>query len=153
MLLSGYTDTADELCQHEEIDAHQVWAQTRSGLTLDPYDRLRADGSAIQDEAFTEATMQYCRATLGARCVLENDAISSPLLPDPYPAMYAAIRAMGPPVGYQTRNANRIGDWYKTLTWAAAQGASYVELNTGYSNYDPAQLESARSQLKANPTG
>jgi hypothetical protein len=152
LVAAGFTASADQVCHTEEIDAHGVWAQTRSGLTLDPYDRIGADGTASVDESFTESMMVYCRNTLGARCVLENNGISSPLLPDPYPTMYAAIRAMGPPFAFQTASPKAIGDWYATLRWAADQGANHVELNIDYPTYDPAQLASVRSQLRANAT-
>jgi len=153
MVAGGYSDTADEVCQRQEIDAHGVWATTRAGLTLDPYDRLLPDATAVQDGAFTEEIMGYCRRTLGARCVLENNAVSAPLLLEPYPTMYRAIKERGGPIGYQTRNAQRIGDWYQALTWSARQGANHVELNITYPTYDRAQLQAARVKLKANPSG
>ncbi len=153
MVAGGYTANTDEVCQREEIDAHRVWTTTRAGLTLDPYDRLLTDATAVQDEAFTEQMMDYCRRTLGTRCVLENNAVAAPLLPEPYPTMYRAITTRGAPIGYQTRNAQRIGDWYQALTWSAEEGANHVELNITYPTYDKAQLEAARVGLKANPTG
>jgi hypothetical protein len=153
LVAAGFTADADEACHREEVDAHDVWQRTRSGLTLNPYDRIQPDGSVVLDEAFTEQMMGYCRTVLGARCVLENDSISSPLLAKPYPAMYAAIAALGPPIGYQTASPDRIGDWRQTLLWAASQGANHVELNTGYPTYGRTQLADARERLKANPTG
>jgi hypothetical protein len=153
LVAAGFTADADEACHREEVDAHDVWQRTRSGLTLNPYDRIQPDGSVVLDEAFTEQMMGYCRTVLGARCVLENDSISSPLLATPYPAMYAAIAALGPPIGYQTASPDRIGDWRQTLLWAASQGANHVELNTGYPTYGRTQLADARERLKANPTG
>jgi hypothetical protein len=153
MVAAGYTAAADEVCQREEVGAHQVWQQTRSGLALDPYDRIQADGTVVLDEAFTEQMMGYCRTSLGPRCVLENNGISSPTLPAPYPAMYAAMAASGPPIAFQTADPKRIGDWYATLVWAAGHGANHVELNTGYPTYDQTRLQSARAGLRANPTG
>lgn len=152
LVAAGFTASADQVCHTEEVNAHEVWSQTRSGLTLDPYDRIQPDGTPVVDEAFTEAMMVNCRTTLGARCVLENNGISSPLLPDPYPAMYAAIRAMGPPFAFQTASPAAIGDWYAALRWAADQGASHIELNIDYPTYDAASLASVRAQLRANPT-
>lgn len=153
LVAGGYTDDADEVCQRQEVDAHAAWATTRAGLTLDPYDRLLADATAVQDEAFTEEMMGYCRRVLGPRCSLESNAVAAPVLPEPYPTMYAAIKAHRAPIGYQTRNAQRIGDWYKALLWSARQGANHVELNITYPTYDTEQLEAARTKLKANPTG
>jgi hypothetical protein len=84
--------------------------------------------------------------------VLENDSISSPLLPEPYPTLYGYIEQLGPPIAYQTRNAQRIGDAYAALNWAADHGANHVELNVDYPNYDLSQLRAVRQRLRANPT-
>lgn len=153
MVAAGFTAVADEICHRDEVDAHQVWLQTRTGLALDPYDRIRPDGTVVIDEAFTEQMMGYCRTSLGARCVLENNGISSPLPSGSYPAMYAGIAASGPPIAFQTADPKRIGDWYATLVWAAGHGANHVELNIDYPTYDSTRLQSARAQLQANPTG
>lgn len=152
MLAAGFTVDADTTCLREQTAAHDAWKQTRSGLTADPYDRLASDGTYTSDVDFTVSVLQDCRSALGARCVLENDSISSPLLPEPYPTLYGDIEQLGVPIAYQTRNPSRIGDPYATLNWAADHHANHVELNTDYPNYDISKLRDARQRLRANAT-
>jgi hypothetical protein len=152
MLAAGFTVDADTTCLREQTRAQDVWAQTRSALSADPYDRLAPDGKYTTDVEFTRQMMVDCRSVLANRCVLENDSISQPLLPEPYPTMYGYIDNLGIPIAYQTRNPSRIGDWYATLNWAADHHANHVELNTDYPNYDLTKLRAARQRLRSNPT-
>jgi len=137
LLTAGYTDTADESCQKEQVQAATVWKHTRSGLSFNPYQRLHPDGSVTADEKFTEAMMHYCRSLLGARCVLENHSIRTTSQSVWYGPMYAAIKALGGGISYQTAAPNRVGDLIATLAWAAGQGASSVELPVSYRMVSP----------------
>jgi hypothetical protein len=150
LLAAGYTAAADDCCQRQEIDAHQVWATTRSGLALNPYDRIDADGTYTTDEAYTEQVMAYCRSTLGSRCVLENHSLRSPLQDGPYTSLFSAMLAAGPPLGFQTASPERIGDWQAALQWAVDAGANYVELNKEYPTYDLSALQTLATGLQAN---
>jgi hypothetical protein len=135
LLQAGFTVSADESCLREEIDAHAVWVRTRSDLAFNPYQRL--DGGRRGDEAFTESMMDYCRATLGARCVLENNSIRVPLQ---FPAMYSHIESLGPPIGFQTAVLAKVGDLDATLQTAINLGAGSVELPSGYQLLTPAAV-------------
>ena len=152
LLGAGFTVDADTGCLRQQTAAHDVWKQTRSALSADPYDRLAPDGTYTSDVDFTVSLLHDCRTALGARCVLENDSIASPLLAEPYPTLYGDIEHLGAPIAYQTRNPSLIGDPYATLNWAADHHANHVELNTDYPNYDLSKLRAARQRLRANPT-
>ena len=135
LLAAGYTMDADKACHRAQIDAHQVWAQTRSGLAFNPAQFVSATGAAVSDDAFTAEMMSYCRTRLGSRCVLENMSIRSPISSlDPNPAqpryqrMYDAMAALGPPLAFQTAVEDRIGDCAATLDWAVTMRAAHVEL-------------------------
>jgi hypothetical protein len=133
LLAAGYTAAADEQCQDEEIVAHEAWTNTHSSLAFNPYQVINANGSFSVNEAFTQGLMGYCRQVLGARCTLGNDSIRTPSNLGPnYPAMYAAIHAAGPTSFFQTATAARVGSLQSTILWAIAQGASDVELPSGY---------------------
>jgi len=152
-LAAGYTTEADDQCHTEEIWTHTVWPRTRSGLAFAPFWRLMPDGSTRYDEPYTETMMRYCRTVLGAQCVLENYSLRWPLLSGPYDQMHATMKALGPPLAFQTANAAKVGDWDAALNWAADIGTNSVELNMTYPTYDPAVLAADRARLKANPTG
>ncbi|MBV8979607.1 MAG: hypothetical protein JO086_01785, partial [Acidimicrobiia bacterium] len=117
LLSAGFSFDADQTCEREEIDAHKVWAHTHSDVAFSPYQNIEKKGANSTDESFTETMMQYCRTNLGARCVLENNAIRTPVQPD-YTSMYDAIKQLGPPISFQTANPNKVGDLLATLTWA-----------------------------------
>jgi hypothetical protein len=135
LLAAGYTVEADHMCHREEIDAHQVWTATRSGLAFNPYQELSTDGTVTVDDAFTVDMMRHCRERLGSRCILENNSIRTPIAAlDPNPAephyqlMYEAMTEFGPPLSFQTAVEARIGDCSQTLAWAIERHAASVEL-------------------------
>jgi hypothetical protein len=147
LLGAGFTVDADHRCHREEIQAHQVWTQTRSDLSFNPYQVI--GGGARTDEAFTEEMMSFCRSTLGARCVLANNSLRTPLQ---YPAMYAAIQAHGPPIAFQTAVLAKVGTLTATIEAAISLGAGSVELPSGYQSIPVATLGGYVSGLVANAT-
>lgn len=147
LLAAGYSASADETCQKEEIQAATVWKHTRSGLAFNPYQRIQPDGSVVTDERFTEEMMRYCRSVLGPRCVLENHSIRTSGQSSLYPPMYAAIRSFGGPISFQTAAPARVGDLLGTIAWAVSQGACSIELPISYRAMSPASLAPYNSRL------
>jgi hypothetical protein len=151
MLAAGYTPAADEACQQQQIQAHTVWQHTRSDLAFNPYQYILPTGKTGTSEAFTEQMMDYCRATLGQRCILENNSLRSTSLGPSYTQMYAAIKTRGANIVFQTATLARIGNLYTTLTQAIGYGAASVELPSGYQNAtNAAALMPASQQLIQN---
>ncbi len=139
LLAGGYSDQASRSCLRASILAHRVWRYTHSSMAFNPYQAIAADGSWHVDEAFTEGTMDFCRAQLGARCVLENNSVRAPIsrLGPQYERMYAHMHALGAPITFQTATPNRIGCLVaaecppgveSVLDWATSFGATAVEL-------------------------
>lgn len=148
---AGYTSAADDQCHRDEIDAHQVWQRTRSYLAFNPYQRIdTSTWTTSVDIAFTERMIDYCRASLGARCVLGNNSLD-PDRPASYQRMYAHIAAQGRPISFQTATAAKVCDeldpcppsaWNPTLDLALTYGANAVELpgaRTGYTSWPLAE--------------
>jgi hypothetical protein len=148
LLDAGFTVDADRVCHQQQIEAHKVWQQTRSDLELNPYQDITRKGVRSVDEGFTETMMRYCRSTLGRRCVLENNSLTSP---PKYPAMYAAMKALGPPLAFQTATSNKVGDLQQALQLAVTEGADSVELPQGYTNEPPDALAAVNAALSRNP--
>jgi hypothetical protein len=142
---AGFTVEADQNCHREEVVAHQVWIQTRSDLSFNPYQNL--GGGPVRDEAFTETMMSFCRSTLGARCVLENNSLRVPPL---YPDMYAAMQSDGPPIAFQTAVLAKVGPLVPTIQYAISLGAASVELPAGYQTVAVATLSAGYSALVAD---
>jgi hypothetical protein len=144
---AGFSTAADHQCHQQQLEAHQVWQHTRSDLELNPYQDIEQKGKASVDEAFTEAMMQYCRAVLGPRCVLENNSASDP---PKYPRMYTAMHQLGGPTAFQTATGAKVGDLFTVLDWAVDQGAGSVELPQGYDSDPPSRYADISARLAAN---
>jgi hypothetical protein len=151
MLGAGFSFDVDQTCHREEIDAHKVWLLTHTDVDFSPYQDIEKKGVNSVNEGFTESIMEYCRTNLGARCVLENNSIRTPVQAN-YAAMYDRIKAMGPPISFQTANPNKIGDLLSTLMWAAQEGANSVELPSSYQQSSPQTFAAANDALVNNPT-
>jgi hypothetical protein len=135
---AGYTTTADHTCILQAIDAHKVWRYTTSDVDFSPLPNVLGVG---QDLTFTLDAMDYCRASLGARCGLENNALSSAKLTSPkFVVMYQRMAELGGALTFQTATSSRIGDWTQALDAAVAMHALSVELPYGYDAWPAADL-------------
>jgi hypothetical protein len=149
LVAAGFTVQADHLCLTSQINAHEVWRQTNSDLSFNPYqDITLGRGSKGDDEAFTESVMSYCRAILGPRCVLENNSLADP---PRYPQMYAAMQRLGPPIAFQTATENRAGDLSVVLNYAASLGADSVELPVAYKKFPANMFTGIAARLRVAP--
>jgi hypothetical protein len=152
LLAAGFTRAADERCHNEQMRAHLVWQRTRSGVAFNPYQAIQPDGEKLTDLPYTLAQMNHCRGVLGARCVLENYSLSSERVSVPdYAEIYDKMRQLGPPYDFQTATRGKIGSYQQVLDWAAAFGASSVELPVGYRTWPPSTLSPYAARLAANP--
>lgn len=146
---AGFSTAADHRCLQEQIDAHSVWRTTNSDLSLNPYQDLERRGGPATgggaDEAFTDAMMAHCRSVLGNRCVLANNSLRSP---PKYAAMYAKMKAFGPPLAFQTAAAKRIGSLAATLQYADQFGADSVELPVSYRQQPAADVVPFNAALR-----
>jgi hypothetical protein len=149
LLGADFTLAADHRCHEQEILSHVVWKQTRSDLSFNPYQLVGVSGGT--DESFTEQMMSFCRSTLGARCVLANNSLRSPI-PPPYLLMYDRIQLLGPPIAFQTATLSKVGNLAATIDSAITFGAGSVELPGGFQSVSLAMLSSFNSRLRANAT-
>jgi len=149
LLAAGFTTDKDTTCHQEEIDNGRAFSTTRVSVAFNPYQQINADGTTQTNEALTEQMIDYCRRQLLKQCVLENNSIRTPELGGDYPALYAKIQRMGPPIAFQTATLARVGDLGATLQWAVGEGANVVEWPG--SGLTPSQLAPYNNALKANP--
>jgi hypothetical protein len=152
LLAAGFSTSADQTCIKQEIAEGTAWRHTRVGVAFNPYQEIFSTGAVRTNEPFTLTMMQYCRAQLGAQCVLENNSIRWPPLGAAYADMYSAMQALGAPLSFQTATEARIGDLDQTLAWAVTVGADAVELPAGYQAVSAATLQGFASRLRTNPT-
>jgi hypothetical protein len=125
LLAAGFSVQADTACQREQIDANKAWITTRSGVAFSTYEHINPDGSAFKDEAFTEQMMAYCRQTLGAGCVLENNGITAN---SPTSGVYQIMKQMGPPISFQAAGLAKVKNLDQTVSLAVSIGATSVEV-------------------------
>jgi hypothetical protein len=144
---AGYTVAADEQCIRDSIAIHSVWAHTISDVDFSPFPDVE---TGHMDLPFTLATMDYCRATLGPRCGLENNGLaSSKLIVKNFVAMYTYMHQLGGTITFQTATSSRIGDWLSALRAGIAYGAGSLELPVGYTGWPVAELVQVRNAAKA----
>jgi hypothetical protein len=159
LLAAGYTVSADQACQQQQVQEMTVWHHTRLDYAFNPYQQITSTGNG-PDIAFTDEMMSYCRAVLGKQCVLFNESIRTPIseLGIQYLAMYATMKQLGGPIAFETATDARIGDVTSTLQWAKQEGAECVELpDAGVVGSPtlpgtPASFSGWGSQLAANAT-
>jgi hypothetical protein len=152
LLGAGFTREADETCHVEQVQAHDVWRRTRSGVAFNPYQSIQPDGSVRVDVDYTISRMAQCREVLGPRCVIENYSLSDTRDEEPgYSRMYEEQRRLGPPFAFQTATAAKIGDFEEVLRYAADSGANSVELPRGYQHWPVDVLRGYAERLAANP--
>jgi hypothetical protein len=151
LLAGGYTQAADQQCIAAAIKAHDVWKHTTSDVDFSPFPNV-TNPSAAPDLSFTESVMKVCRAMLGIRCGLQNNALSTDKLANPnFQSMYAAMKALGPPIMLQTAAQKRLGDEQQVVAAAVRIGANSMELPAGYPRWPMELLTSAAKALAANP--
>lgn len=146
LLAAGFTADRDAECMQQQFAAHEVWRRTRTSVAFNVYQHLQANGSWSPDLAFSEQMMHACRATLGSRCVLENNSVRWPLQ---QPALYQALAGVGPPLAFQTATSARVGDLQKTISYCISIGASAVELPAG-ATLPVSQLQDLDRRLRVN---
>ena len=151
LLGGGYTVAADKQCIKDAITEHQVWKHTTSDVDFSPFPDVTKPGTD-GDVAYADEMMTFCRATLGIRCGLQNNALSTSKLENPrFQTLYAAMTKLGPPIILQTAARKRLGDRDQTLAAAVKIEANSVELPAGYDAWPPELLASTAKGLAGNP--
>ncbi len=154
LLAAEFDSVQDRECLRRQVEAHQVWRSTRSGLAFNPYQVINQDGTVGVDLEFTVSMMSYCREVLGERCVLENNSIRWPPFEGRYERMYESMAALGAPISLQTAKPELVGDLAAAVEWAVGQGAGAVELPRNYDRLlTPDELEALDAALEANAFG
>jgi hypothetical protein len=151
LLGAGYTADADKRCIAEAVQAHAVWKHTTSDIDFSPFPDV-TNPSATPDLSFTESVMRTCRAVLGIRCGLQNNALSTSKLASPqFQRLYAAMTALGQTIILPTAAQKRLGDVAQVLEAAVHIGANSVELPAGYPRWPMSELATAATALADNP--
>ncbi|MGB6987529.1 MAG: hypothetical protein WBD74_16275 [Candidatus Aquilonibacter sp.] len=117
------TDTFQESCLMGATTDYAAWVNTDIDFTFNEYSKLTGG----LDPSFTTSVMQQCRSVAGARCVLDNHALSTPITGDQ--TTYTAIQSMGGLINFQTQAPEGMGCiWPETITQGLILGARAIEL-------------------------
>jgi hypothetical protein len=154
---AGLNDETDLRCFKEQVDAHDVWKQTRSDLAVSPYQSVQAKAAARDegraqrggDLAIPEQVMRYCRERLGPRCVLENNSLRIEPRAQ-YEQLYEVMQGLGRPLAFQTATGDKVGNLADTISRAADLGAASVELPISYRKAPASDLGSGVGRLSSN---
>jgi len=146
---AGYTTALDVACEKASIDAGKAWATTRQDFSFNPFNDGITNPNA-GGQAITLSLISYCRSALGATCILENNSLRVASQSALYDQMYAAIKAGGLNVCFQTATLVKVGSLVGTLSKGAGLGAGSIELPSGYQTTTPIAFALMRAQLIAN---
>jgi len=146
---AGFTDAAYKQCLAHGIDDFSGWTASRIVLSVNP---LRTGPNQGNGNAqFTMNLMKACRATLHARCVLDNHDLethaSAALKP-----IYALMQQLGPELVFQTYKETP-DDFDGTIRFGVDLGATAIELWQDYHGFPEvpdAQLRAWAKMLEAN---
>ncbi|MDP9220158.1 MAG: hypothetical protein M3P23_06420 [Actinomycetota bacterium] len=138
----GFTRAGDDWAHAEEMDIHRdVWRSTRSELAFNPYHYetyVNGVRRVTSDMPYTVAQIQRFRSELGPLAVVANHSIENVSRGTEYDEMYAAIKAVGQPISFQTATLGKMSrdgaTLSATLAWAVEHGAEAVELPSGYTD-------------------
>jgi hypothetical protein len=140
--LPGWTLALDEACFTAMLQAHKVWPTTLQDLAFNPF--------TAGPISFTDQVMQAARTLFGKQVVLGNNSLRDGDLGPQYDAMYAQMKAFGPPMYFQTAQLSK-GIGVATFTKAVQYGANSIELPSGYASIGLPLLEQWQAKLIANP--
>jgi hypothetical protein len=154
LIAAGFSSAQDIGCYQSMIqEAARDWKYTHASFSFNPYQQVNSNGTTATTLTVTNQIITYCRQVLGSRCTLENNSIRSTSQSNLYDSMYAAIKAAGAPITYQTATLARVGSLPLTFQSAINYGAIAVELPNGYeSALTPADVLSWTQRLAANGT-
>ncbi len=149
MQAAGYTDAGYQICLAQAVsrDYAPNWHATPIDFSFNPF-QLIDPAPKRTDLAFTETTIDACRAELGSRCILLNETMGK-FTPAPSPApgatpsgaaeyfaMWQYMHDRGGTIAFETASppnlmiawgSNQAG-WDAAVSMAAGYGASSVEL-------------------------
>ncbi len=121
---AGYSDVAEKRCLTGAIDDYAPWKMTLVDYTINTFTKV-AGGT---DTSFPETVMQHCRDVFGARCVLDNHALSAPLRETDHD-VYDAMARMKGVINFQTEAPRGLGcEWRATIAQGVALGATSIEV-------------------------
>jgi len=149
LLAAGYTDRRYQLCLSGAVarDYAAYWHDTPVDFSFNPFRRI--DETPPQtDLAFTERTIDACRAEVGERCILLNETMGK-FMPEPSPSpgatpalaadyfsMWQYMQRRGGGVTFQTASppnllaawGTNLAGWDAAVRLASSFGAASLEL-------------------------
>ncbi len=129
-----YSDANEQACLMGAIDDYAAWQNTEIDFTFNTY--VKFTGGT--DIAFTISVMNKCRASAGARCVLDNHALQTPLSAADS-QVYTEMQTLGGLINFQTQAPQAFGCiWPETISQGVQIGVR------GRSKYGPTSKASPR---------
>lgn len=133
-----YSDTAEQACLSGAMDDYSAWKDTEIDFTFNIYSKFTGG----TDQTFTTNTMMQCRAAVGARCVLDNHALETPVYSTDA-GVYTEMQTLGGLVNFQTQSPEGMGCiWPETISQGVHLGARAIEIwpESKYQGFDTLTL-------------
>jgi hypothetical protein len=145
---AGFSDAAYQNCLKSAEQDYQPWTTTRLEYPMNPF-RGTDTGQMVVNWDFSIGLMQEWRQRLGARGVVSNYDLKSPLGPRVVP-IYEAMKKLGRPMELQMF-APRNLDVNASVAYGISLGADVIELwNVVIPTIPPGTLQQWSRELKAN---
>jgi len=121
---AGYGDATEKACLLGAIDDYAPWKHTLVDYTINTFVKV---GGGV-DDAFPKTVMKKCREELGARCVLDNHALSAPLR-ESDKEVYDTMASMKGAINFQTEAPRGMGcEWRAAIAQGVEIGAAAIEV-------------------------
>jgi hypothetical protein len=149
LMAAGLTDALQQGCLSNAVEDYAAWTTSLIDYTFNVYVNVGGGGT---DQVFPTTVMKACRATLGARCVLDNHALEYPLLTGD-DDVYTAMQTLGGPIDFQTQSPVGFDcEWTETVAQGVALGASAIELwpdkmFDGFDSLKASQIEQLNAEF------
>jgi hypothetical protein len=145
---AGLTDAAYQKCLKSAEQDYEDWSTTRLEYPINPFRGIDT-GQMVVNWDFSVALMQAWRQRMGARGVLSNYDLNSPLGPRVVP-IYEAMKKLGRPIELQMF-APRNVDLDASVAYGISTGAEVIELwSVVIPTISPGKLQKWSRDLKAN---
>lgn len=148
LVAAGYTDKAQQNCLLNAITDYAAWKSTLIDFSFNNFSKI-AGGA---DPAFTARVMKACRDALGARCILDNQALNIPLYSADQ-SIYDTMQSLGQPIQFQTAGPKAMNcQWTAVIAQAVALGALGVEVwpepqYEGFGDFTAVQMRQLASEF------
>jgi len=154
---AGFNYNEDLACQQTSIQIHQKYFHTtRTSFAVNAWDVIDSQGNYSSFFSQTYAFAQWARGQMGQSLTFQNNGLrpDSSCSGTPQSNTFCYLQSIAPPKGFQTATLDRLGGTLsgllQTLDNALTFGAQFVEMPSGFQQFDAATLQQYNAKFEAS---